>query len=237
MRAIGLIERSLALDPNFPPAIAIAAIAHASSYDRQVPGATEETRIKGLAYARAALVVAGSDANTRAVAGTAAILLGGDHGSGMAAIRQATAENPNSVNVLTHAGVGSLWAGELKEAEDYFLRAVRLNPTDYASQWALTRMAHIRLLQGHFEEALDWANRAHAVAPGNAINHTMLIAANAFLGRLDEAAHWREALRKVSPETTFASIRRGQQMMRDPRQIEVVIEGLRLAGMPEDEGR
>jgi TolB-like protein len=111
MRAIELIERSLALDPDFPPAIAIAAIAHASSYDRQVPGATEETRRKGLEYGRAALAVAGNDANTRAMAGTAVLLLGSDHGPGMAAIRQATAQNPNSVNVLTHAGVGSFWGG------------------------------------------------------------------------------------------------------------------------------
>ena len=235
MRAIELIERSLALDPDFPPAIAIAAIAHASSYDRQVPGVTEETRRKGLEYARAALAVAGNDANTRAVAGTSVLLLGSDHGSGMAALRQATAENPNSVNVLTHAGVGSFWAGELAEAENYFLRAVRLNPNDHASHWALTRIAHIRLLQGRYEEALDWANRAHAASPNNATAYTMIIAANAFLGRLDEAARWTEALRRVSPETTLVSIRHGQRMMRDQRQVEVVIEGLRLGGMSEDE--
>jgi hypothetical protein len=73
------------------------------------------------------------------------------------------------------------------------------------------------------------------VAPSNAIAHSMLVAANAFLGRLDSAARWVEVLRKISPETTFARIRRGHRMMRDPRQVEMVIEGLRLGGMPEDE--
>jgi adenylate cyclase len=96
-------------------------------------------------------------------------------------------------------------------------------------------MAHIRILEGRFEEALDWANRAYAVSPSNPITHSMLVTANAFLGRLEEAARWTQVLRKVSPESSFASIRRGHQMMRDPRQVEVVIEGLRLAGMPEDE--
>ncbi len=156
-------------------------------------------------------------------------MLGGEYESGLAAIRQATAENPNSVHVLGYAGVGALWASEIEEAEGYFLRAVRLNPNDHASHWTLTRMAHIRILQGRFEEALDWASRAYAVSPSNAITHSMLVAANAFLGRLDEAARWVEALRKVSPETSFANIRRGHQMMRDQRQVEVVIEGLRLA--------
>jgi hypothetical protein len=40
-------------------------------------------------------------------------------------------------------------------------------------------------------------------------------------------------MRKASPETDFASIRRGHRMIRDQRQVEMVIEGLRLAGMPE----
>jgi TolB-like protein/Tfp pilus assembly protein PilF len=233
--AIELIERSLVLDPSFPPAIAIAATAYLSLYDRQMPGATEETRRKGLEYARAALVVAGSDANIRVTGGIGVIMLGGEYESGLAAIRQATAENPNSVNVLGYAGVGALWASEVEEAEGYFLRALRLNPNDYSSQWALTRMAHIRLLQGRFEEALDWASRSYAVSPSNAITHSMLVAANAFLGRLEDAARWTEALHKMSPETTFASIRRGCQMMRDQRQVEVVIEGLRLGGMPEED--
>jgi TolB-like protein len=232
--AIELIERSLALDPTFPPAIGIAATAYMSLYDRQMPGATEETRRKGLDYARATLAVAGSDANLRVLGGCAVILLGGEYESGLAAIRLATAANPNSVNVLTYAGVTAFWAGEVEESEGYLQRALRLNANDHASHWALTRMAHIRILQGRFEEALDWASRGYAVSPSNAITHSMLAAANAFLGRRTEAAHWVEVLRKSSPETSFASIRRGHQTMRDPRQVELIIEGLGLAGMAED---
>jgi adenylate cyclase len=202
VRAIELIERSLALDPDFPAAIAIAALAYTSCYDRQVLGATEEMRVKGLEYGRTALTIAG-DANTRVTGAIAVIMLGGEYDSGMAAIRQATIENPNSINVLGFAGVGAFWASEIEEAERYFLRAVRLNPNDHSGQWILTRMAHIRILQGRFEEALDWASRAYAVSPSNPITHSMLVAANSFLGRPEAAAHWTEALLKVSPETTL----------------------------------
>jgi len=233
LKAIELIERSLALDPNFPPAIAIATIAYTSLYDRQMPGATEETRRKGLEYARIALAVAGGDANIRVTGGISVIMLGGEYETGLAAIRQATTENPNSVHVLGYAGVGALWAGEIEEAEGYLLRAVGLYRNDYVSHWSLTRLAHIRILQGRYVEALDWASRAYAVSPSNAVTHSMLVAANAFLGRIEEAARWAEALRRVSPETTFANIRRGNQTMRDQRQVEVLIEGLRLAGMPD----
>lgn len=237
VRAIDLIEHSLALDPDFPPAIAMAALAYTSYYDRQLPGATDQTRLKGLGYGRAALAIAGGDANTRVTGGITVIMLGGEYESGMAAIRQGTIENPNSISVLGFAGVGAFWASEIEEAERYFLRAVQLNSNDYASQWILTRMAHIRILQGRFEEALDWASRAYAVSPSNPVTHSMLVAGNAFLGRLEAAARWREALVKVSPETSFASIRRGHRMVRDQRQIEIIIEALRLAGMAEHEPR
>lgn len=237
IHAIDLIERSLALDPAFPPAIALAAIAHAGAYDRQVPGVTEETRLKGIEYSRAALAVAGGDANTRVTGGLGVIMMAGEYESGLAAIRQATLENPNSVNVLGYAGVGALWAGEIEEAERYLLRAVSLNPNDYVSHWSLTRLAHIRILQGRFEEALEWASRAYAVSPTNQVNHTMLVTANSFLGRRDVAARWIQELLQASPEITFAALRRGHRMFRDQRQIEVIIEGLRLGGMPDDNER
>jgi adenylate cyclase len=135
--------------------------------------------------------------------------------------------------VLGYAGVGALWAAEVDEAEGYLLRAVGLNLNDHVSHWSLTRLAHIRIIQGNFEDALEWANRAYAASPTNAITHQMLIAANVSLGRLDDATRWTQALRTLSPESTFASIRLGHHMMRDQRHVEVVIDGLRLAGMPE----
>src|SRR4029450_3449789 len=79
LRAIDLIDPPLALHPNFPPAIAIATIAYTSLYDRQMPGSTEETRRKGLEYARAALTIAGSDANIRVTGGISVIMLGGEY--------------------------------------------------------------------------------------------------------------------------------------------------------------
>jgi len=229
-RAIELIERSLALEPNFPPAIAVASMAYTTQFDGEFEGTGEEARRKGMVYARAVLALPGADANSRAVAGLAVIILGQEYDSGMAAIRQAVSENPNGINLLGHSGVGAFWSAELEEAEGYFLRAVRLNPNDHAGQWILTRMGHIRLLQGKFEEAADWANRAHAVAPSNEVAHLVLIAANGHLGRQSEAARWVAALYKLSPEISFSSIRRGN-LMRDPRQIEVLIEGMKRAGM------
>ncbi len=233
-RATELIERSLALDPHFAPALAVATNAFLGRFDRQLPGSSDTDRLRGLAYARAALAAAGNDANVRAVAGLGIMTLGDEYDSGMVLLRQAVAENPNSITVLGHAGIGAIHAGELDEAEQYFQRAIRFSLNDYSSHWLLGGMAHVRMVDGGYEEALDWARRSHAVNPHNHATHWMLIAANAHLGRLAEARHWREELQVLLPDTSLARIRHGQRM-KDPRRIEVLIDGMRLAGLPEGE--
>ena len=60
----------------------------------------------------------------------------------------------------------------------------------------------------------------------------MLIAANAHLGRMDEARHFLATLLELSPGVTIARIRAGQPA-KDPGRIEPIIQGLRLAGLPE----
>ncbi|WP_244541326.1 hypothetical protein [Rhizobium tibeticum] len=57
-----------------------------------------------------------------------------------------------------------------------------------------------------------------------------MIAANAYLGRMDEARKHLAALETISPGVNLARIRRGQHAI-DPHRIEVLIEGMRMAGM------
>jgi TolB-like protein/Tfp pilus assembly protein PilF len=232
LRATELIEHALALDPEFAPALGVAASAYLGRWDRQLPGVTDGDRLRGLKYAHDALSVAGDDAHVRAVAGLALMTLGDEFDTGMLALRQAANENPNSVPVLAHTGIGAIKGGDLAEAESYLLRAISLNQMEYGGQWLLGGMAHVKIAQGDYLAALEWATRTHAVNQHNQPTHWMLAAANAYLGRKEEAKSWCDSLQALLPGTTIASIRRGQHM-RDPRRIEVILDGLRLAGLPE----
>ena len=58
----------------------------------------------------------------------------------------------------------------------------------------------------------------------------MLIAANAYLGRLDVARRYLDQLLKLAPGVTLARIQAGQPAMY-PDRIGAVLEGLRLAGL------
>lgn len=58
----------------------------------------------------------------------------------------------------------------------------------------------------------------------------MLIAANAQLGRMDEARRWRRQLEALAPGITFAHIAAGQPAY-DSAPMAAIFEGLRAAGM------
>jgi tetratricopeptide (TPR) repeat protein len=138
--------------------------------------------------------------------------------------------NPNNVVVQFFGGVGNLKGGSLDEALGFFHRAIELNPADSAA--GMAGIAHVNLLTGNYEEALDWGTRALARNPNFGWIHWVVIAANAYLGRVSEAKDALAAYRTVFPDVTADRIRNGQQT-KDPRRVEVLVEGLRLAGMPE----
>jgi adenylate cyclase len=57
--------------------------------------------------------------------------------------------------------------------------------------------------------------------------------ANAYLGQMDEAREAARKLKEISPHVSLARIKRGQHS-RYPHRIDVLIQGMRLAGVPED---
>ena len=76
------------------------------------------------------------------------------------------------------------------------------------------------------------AERSLAVNANFDPTYWMLIAANAQLGRMDEARRWLAKFRRLAPGVTIASIKAGQPD-KDPSRMAAILEGLRLAGLDE----
>ena len=134
--------------------------------------------------------------------------------------------------MVNFAGVASLLCGSPDDAVTYFLRAERLSPNGLGSHWNLTGLAHVELASGNPEQALIWVGKSMAANATYGPCLWMLIAANARLGRMEEARRPLANLLALSPDVTVSSIRAGQAA-KLPERIEPVLEGLRLAGMPE----
>jgi Flp pilus assembly protein TadD len=141
--------------------------------------------------------------------------------------------NPNNLSIVAEAGIAHVLRGSLDEALKRLHRAVRLSPGDPRVQYALCGLADAHLIRGDLEEALAWASRAYAANPNYDANLWILIAANAHLGRLAEARRVLGELLRLTPGATVARVRAGQHS-KAPGRCDALLEGLRLAGLPED---
>ncbi|THK34544.1 adenylate/guanylate cyclase domain-containing protein [Ensifer sp. MPMI2T] len=230
---LSLIKGAIALEPNNAIYLAsgVMLLMQRATLGWKLPNADDERTLCSN-YIERALSHGHGDATVAGICGNALIQYMREYDRGFELIRQAVAINPNNLDVVNFAGVASLLCGSLDEAVTYFLRAERLSPNGLGSHWNLTGLAHVELVRGNCEQALIWAGRSMAANAYYGPCFWMLIAANARLGRMEEARRHLANLLAISPEVTVASIRSGQAA-KNPDRIEPVLEGLLLAGMPE----
>ncbi|TIV63414.1 MAG: transcriptional regulator [Mesorhizobium sp.] len=230
--AYALLTQGLALEPDNPQFLAHAAWALEHRITMGWPPFGPDDRQRCADFARRGLEHAAGDAIVMTHCAMALLQVVRDYDWGMAVLQSAVDANPNYLTVVTSAGVGHLHCGSVEDALACFHRANRLMPRDQIAHIALCGIAHAHVILGNYEEALASASRALARNPNFDATLWMLAAASAYLGRMDEARRFVEALSKLSPGVTIATIRAGQPAM-IPERIGVVLEGLRLAGLEE----
>ena len=130
-------------------------------------------------------------------------------------------------------GYDKLMMGQLDDALAEFLEADRLAP-DSQLRWSwLLGTGLVYLMQGQDQKAIEWLSRAALEAPDAAHPVAYLASAYALVGREQEA---REALGhylKLWPQTTLKNFKPSIGTAAFNRKMERVLEGLRLAGLPE----
>lgn len=230
-RAVELLEQALRLDPDFAAAAAVAGEEYLARYFHQAPGTSMAERDRAIELLQRILPVCGSDAKLLSTCGLMLCQLK-DYDRGLELALRAVAENPNDSVALSGAGVVCLFAGDLKVASDYQLRALKLNPNEYFAHAQLTCVSHIRMAEKQFGEAIEWALRSLSGSAYYTPTYWMLVAGHAHLKQLDEARRHLDELLKLDPDLTISKLRLGQHA-RDPWRVEVLFEGLRLAGLPE----
>ena len=114
----------------------------------------------------------------------------------------------------------------------YSQRAILMSPGDPAAHVSISAIAHAHMGLASYEKALRAAEQSLAINPNYPPTFWMLIAANALLGRMEEAKRWLAKFRALLPDMTIARIRDGQPH-KDPRAMAAIFEGLRLAGLEE----
>lgn len=228
--AIALLLKAIELEPNNPTYLVYAGNAMLHRSTQGWPAVGEDDKALGIELVERALVHARDDAVALALCSMMLIHNLKDYDRGLSLSQRAVEMNPNNLTVMIFAGITHLHLGNLDDAIAYSEHAIRLSPSLDGAHWPLTAISHAHLARGNFEEALAWAKRSVSANPSFVCTYWMLVAANAHLGRIDDAKRHLATLKRLSPDVTVERIWAGQPQ-KDPARLQAILDGLRLAGL------
>jgi tetratricopeptide (TPR) repeat protein len=126
------------------------------------------------------------------------------------------------------------YEGNYDSAMTCFDRSIALSPND-PQLWAFYSYAAQSLLfQKNFEKALSYTERASAIPNYQYWTTAHMAVALAYLDRDQEAAQTVQRLLQQNPAFSIAFAKEKLFYLKMPEQIELYIDGLKMAGVPED---
>jgi adenylate cyclase len=203
-KALSWLHQSLALEPDYAAAHALAAWCYEQRYLRG--GMHEADKTAALEHARAALAAGADDATTLATAGFVIGLVEHDYEAAMNAIDRALALNGSSALAL---GLGSTILahdGRIEQAIAYGERALRLSPHDPTAYLQLTALGIAHLAAGRFEQAAAVCNKASQSNPHFSFPVVLQTAALFCLGRTNEAKALARRVLELEPRFSVAKL-------------------------------
>lgn len=158
-----------------------------------------------------------------------------NHANAVAEHQTALTLNPNSSLAHYAYGYALTRAERLTEALEQFDTAVLLNPRDPALWSYLTLKAGVLYHLRRYDEAAGCARDATRHSVVDLVwPHVWLTAALGQLGQTNDALAVVEELRRIRPGLTVSDVRSWpHNRSRPKRLLEHLIEGLHLAGLPE----
>jgi serine/threonine protein kinase/Flp pilus assembly protein TadD len=195
-RAIELLDRSVALDPQFVPALGELAGACSIMATLYVPGVLWAERADGAV--RRALMFAPSSpevhcARARLMWTPAKSF---QHRGALEAFREALRIDPRCQQALTWQGLVLFHVGLLDEAKANLRNALAISPDD---AFALVFLGQTELYLGNTSEAEECFSHAVAVDPSDYFSHLFWPAVVLYGGQLDRVEARIQAARQVAP--------------------------------------
>lgn len=228
-RALVLLERSIALEPDYALAHGNAAMCHHCLFLRA--GLQETNRAASIRHSRSAIAHGQDDAVALTLAGFSIGMDGHDRAAAFTALDAALAISPSSALTYILGSVMLGWGGDADRAIEWSEKGMRLSPFDSWAFAAFDAQALGHFHRGRYEEACRAAYRSVQANPRHSITHVQLAAALARLGRLQEAK--AAAARVLELHPTFRYGRQFAGVNCDPALASSLGEALRMAGLPE----
>jgi adenylate cyclase len=230
--ALVLFHKAADLDAAFALPLAQASLCYVvrKAYGWSVDRDQEMAEAERLA--RRALELSRKDPRVLAGAGYTLAYVCGHLEEGVGLIDQGVDLDPNYAIAWTWRAYTKMWLGVRKSVIDDYERALRLNPLDPFVFLAQAGMAQAHYVAGRHGDAVAWAEKSLHLRPHHLPTHRIYMASLGMAGRIAEARKAYEVYRQLDPTARILSIRE-RMPMRLKEDIEGLVAGLRLAGMPE----
>ena len=225
--ALRLASRALEIDSRYGLAATTAADCHFQNISQGWTSDRKSETAEVFRLLRLALDVDPSDHYGLSMLGQATAYFLGDFDTAREMVNRAVTLNPNSVRAWEQRGWTCVLAGRPEEALESFDRAIRLNPADPVSRYALPGIGAALIGLGRFDEAAAAFKKAIAQNLFTPTTYRGLTIALSHLGRETEAREAAARLLELEPGFCISEWTVGQRLP------EVYVEGLRKAGLPE----
>jgi TolB-like protein len=231
--ALACLDRALAIDPTYAPALAMAAYCHALRHFQGWAGPDDRHEAEGVTLAWRAIELAPNDAQVLWMAAFAIWNMSQDRRAAAPELFiRSLAINPNSVMALTLGGWIEIMRGNQGAGRNMIERAQRLNPRDPRGWFTSGAMAIAAIADENYLEAIRLAEKALMQNRRFAVALRVLVVALVKLGQKDRAGTIARELLEVEPELTISDFFRRIPFPRDTMAA-TYAEALRTAGVPE----
>jgi TolB-like protein len=228
-RATGLLRRAIERDPSYVDALGALAIAHHMDYLNRWTGDPDRSLRESQRLCDRMVDLAPDHTGGHFVSALTAMFFR-DFDRFRREVAILVALNPDAESAINLQGQLCLTNEVPLEAVPYFERAMRLNPSLGTTLVNLQLLCMAYFYGGRYETAVALFRERILLMPDTDWSRGYLASALGHLGKFEEARQVWAELMAINPKYVMAERlnRRGDQ----PRQIEMVLDGARKAGLP-----
>jgi adenylate cyclase len=229
-KALELLEKALAIDPEYPLALSLAGWCHAqrSVYNWAEDIAGSQAMARSLAERAAEM--SGDDPVILAVLGAVHTFVH-NHGTARVLLERAVTLDPNAAWAWSRLGWLENYADQSQKAIGNFERALRLSPIDPMNFNNYVGIGSAHEVAQEYHEAAAFYRRALEERPNARWIYRNLAGVLSGAGRVDEAEQAFAEMLLSYPDLTVTKFK--QAMVFSPAVLERMGENLRKLGLPE----
>lgn len=229
--ALQLLERAIAIDPEYALARALAAWCHAQNVSYHSTQSPSHERSESIRLAEEAVRLDSEDPMVL-TALAAAYAMARRVSEASSLVERALLLNPNSAWIWQRSAWNYLYRGEYDEAIERFRASVRRSPRDPLNYNAYFGIGCAYFGQSRYADAVEWLQHAIGSRPSASFIYRVLASALAHLDRIEEAKQAAATFRTHHPEMTISKIAASLPMT-SQSYVDRFCEGARKAGLPE----